>query len=168
MTAFAAILCCHAQPKAIGTSYSFSGLGITYEHHLGSDCFINADVRAEMAALFIDRKNDSGISASVSCNFIIKEWKSRNDNTISIFAGPGIALGLSQDLYKEMGYFFGLKGKIGTECRFDRNISISIALNPVLGSHVIIMDEHIEMKYFKNGLINTILPEIGIKYTFGS
>ena len=67
-----------------------------------------------------------------------------------------------------MGYFFGLKGRIGAECGFNRNISLSVTLNPVFGSHLILMEEHIEMKYYKNGLINTILPEIGIKYTFGS
>ena len=158
----------HAQPKALGTSYSFNGPGITYEHYLNPECFINADIRAEMLAYFMDRTDSPGVSASLSCSFIINEWSSRNNNTIRLFAGPGVAIGMAHNFRKDMGYFFGLKGCIGAECRFDRHISLSLSLNPVLGSHMVLREEHLEMKYYRNGLINTILPEIGIKYTFGS
>ncbi len=166
LIAYAAMTYAHAQPRALGTSYSFSGLGIVYEHDLNHECFINADIRAEMLSFFMNSNDYPGISASFSCNFIIKELASRNGNSIIMFAGPGVTLGMSHDFRKDEGYFFGLKGRVGAECRFDRKIAISVCLNPVLGSHITVIDEHIEMRYFKNGLINTILPEIGIKYTF--
>jgi hypothetical protein len=52
------------------------------------------------------------------------------------------------------------------ECSFERRIAISASLNPIIGSHLMIRDEYLEMTYFRNGLLNAILPEIGIKYTF--
>ena len=166
IAAIAAMTYGHAQSKSLGASYSISGLGINYEYNIYQECFINADIRAETLAVFMNRNNNPGISASLSCNFIIKEWKSRNDNSVSLFAGPGITIGMSDDFRKDLGYFFGLKGRIGAECRFDRHIAISVSLNPVIGSHLIVMEEHVEMKYYKNGLINAVLPEIGIKYIF--
>ena len=137
-----------------------------YEHYIDDDCFVNTDIHAELLAVFMNRNNYPGISASVSCNFILKSWTSHNYGTINLFAGPGIMLGISPDFRKENGAFFGLKGRVGAECRFDRNISISLCLNPALGSHIIIKDEHIEMKYYRNGLLNAAIPEIAIKYSF--
>lgn len=163
---FAAMSLAYAQPKASGASFSISGAGIMYEHYIDNDCFINADLRAELLAVFMNRNNSPGISASVSCNFILKNWTTENYGTISIFAGPGVMLGMSPDFRKENGGFFGLKGKIGAECRFDRNITVSLSLNPVVGSHIIIKDEHIEMKNYRNGLLNAAIPEIAIKYSF--
>lgn len=166
LTVFTVMSFAHAQPRSIGTSYSFSGIEVEYEHNLNKECFINTGIRAEMLANFMNKNDLPGISASVSCNFIIKEWASKNDNVISIFAGPGVALGVTHDFRKDIGFFLGMKGRVGAECSFDRNVSVSICLNPILGSHFTIADEHVVMKYYKNGLINAILPEIGIKYIF--
>ena len=66
----------HAQPKTLGTTFSFSGIGLTYEHYLNDESFINADIKSEMLSYFIDRNRHPGISASVSCNFILKRWPS--------------------------------------------------------------------------------------------
>lgn len=160
------ILYADAQSHSLGTTYSFGGIGIEYEHDLNPDCFINAGIRAETANHFMDSKREVGVSASLSCNFIIKQWSSRNGNTVSAFAGPGATFGKSHDFNKDSGYFFGLKGRAGIECRFGRNISISLSFNPILGSHMVIFDEHIEMNPYKLGLINAVLPEIGINYMF--
>ena len=160
------ILYADAQPRSFGTTYSFGGIGFGYEHELNQDCFINAGVRAETASNFMDSKRQIGMSASLSCNFIIKQWQSRNGNTISAFAGPGAIFGKSHDFNKDYGYFFGLKGRAGIECRFDRKISISLCFNPILGTHMVIFDEHIEMNPYKLGLADAVLPEIGINYMF--
>ena len=160
------ILYADAQTRSLGTTYSFGGIGIEYEHDLHQDCFINAGIRAETASHFMNGKRQIGMSAALSCNFIIKQWQSRNGNTVSAFAGPGATIGSSHDIDGEYGYFFGLKGRAGIECRFDRKISISLCFNPILGSHMVIFDEHIEMNPYKFGLINSVLPEIGINYMF--
>ena len=156
----------HAQPKSIGPAFSLSGFGVMYEHRLNKDCFVDVDLRAELGETFMMRRDIPGISASFSCNFIIKEWISRSGNTVSAFAGPGVSFGMSHDLDREFGYSVGLKGRIGVECCFERDIAISVTLNPVIGSHLSLEDGIVNMKYYRNGLINAILPEIGIKYMF--
>lgn len=158
----------YAQPKAIGGSFSFSGIGLMYEHFLSPSCFVEADIRTETGEFFMGRTDIPGFSAAFTSNFILKEWKSANDNTISIFAGAGVAVGKSNDYHKADGHFFGMKGRAGIECLFDRNISISMSLNPVVGSHLIVFEDHAKLEYYKNGLMNLVMPEIGVKYAFSS
>lgn len=167
LAVFVALFQASAQPKAMGATFSLSGFSAMYEHSFGEDCFVDADLKAEMGEVFRNVTDIPGISASFSCNFIYSKWKSGNGNAVYAFAGPGISVGIASDLHKDRGYFFGIKGRVGVECQFDRRVAISASLNPILGSHLIIRDEYLEMAYYRNGLLNAILPEIGIKYTFG-
>ena len=96
----------------------------------------------------------------------MKRWTTRNGNSFNAFAGPGVIIGYAHDFLKDQGYLFGLKGRVGVECRFDRNVSISACITPVIGSHAMLREDYIEMRYYRNGLISTALPEIGIKYAF--
>ena len=73
---------------------------------------------------------------------------------------------MAHDLRKEYGCFFGLKGRIGMECLFSRDISISLSFSPVIGMHMTLKDDYLVMKYYKYGLIGSAIPEIGIKYLF--
>lgn len=168
IAACASVVVSHAQPKAVGGIFSFSGIGIIYEHALNESCFIEADIKAETGEFFMGRADVPGFSASFTSDFILKDWKSSDGNAVSIFAGPGISVGKSNDYKKGNGYFFGLKGRAGIECIFDRNISVSMSLNPVLGSHLILMGDHAELKYYRNGLMNIVMPEIGIRYSLDS
>ena len=156
----------YAQPKAVGSTFSLSGIGIMYEHALNDDCFVDVDIKAEMGEVFMNKTDLPGVSASFSCNFIIRKWSSRYGTEIKAIAGPGVAVGIASDHYKDFGYYMGLKGRAGIECSFDRNIAVSVCLNPILGSHLSITDNMVQMKYYRNGLINAVLPEIGIKYMF--
>lgn len=167
LAVFSAIFQSGAQPKGIGATFSLSGIGLMYEHNVGEGCFIDADIRTEMGEVFRNVTGIPGISASLSSNFILNEWKSHNGNQICAFAGPGVTVGTASDLHKDRGYFFGLKGRAGIECRFDRGVAVSVCLNPVVGSHLVIRNEYLEMTYYRNGLLNALLPEIGIKYIFG-
>ena len=155
-----------AQSKAAGGSFSLNGAGISYEHILDGGCFLNADIRAELGNHFIDSDRKPGVSLSLVSNFILKEWKSDNGNPVRFFAGPGITAGMAHDLRKEYGCFFGLKGRIGMECLFSRNIAISLNFSPVIGMHMTLKDDYLVMKYYKYGLIGSAIPEIGIKYLF--
>ena len=166
IVAFATMSFSYAQPKAAGGIFSFCGIGLTYEHDLNQNCFIEADLRAETSELFLNRTEYPGVSASLTSNFILKEYSSQNGNPIRIFAGSGITAGKARDLRKDSGYFFGLKGRAGLECNFERGISISVCLNPIFASHMVILGDHAEMKYYRNGLLNLIMPEVGIKHMF--
>ncbi len=166
IVAFATMSLSYAQPKGMGGIFSFCGIGITYEHNLNQNCFIAADLRAETSELFLNRTDYPGISASLTSNFVLKEYRSQNGNPIRIFVGSGITAGKTRDLRKDDGYFFGLKVRAGVECNFERGISVSVCLNPILASHMVIFEDHAVMKYYRNGLMNLIMPEIGIKHIF--
>ena len=97
----------HAQNNAIGTSWSFSGIGITYERNVSEDAFAQVSLQAEMAETFIGRALHPGLSAAFSWNLVFAQIKSRNGNQVRFYAGPGLAAGISQDIKTPPGLFVG-------------------------------------------------------------
>ncbi len=157
----------HAQPKSVGTSYSFGGAGLVYEHMLSHDTFAGLSLKAETAEMFMGRTDHPGISASFTWNLILKEWTSADGNRLNLHAGPGLALGWAKDLRKGEGAMIGLTGKFGLECSFKRKVLISISISPIIGTHAEILDDSIRMTHYLNGLVSSSMPEIGIRYVFG-
>lgn len=156
----------HAQNNAIGTSWSFSGIGITYERNVSEDAFAQVSLQAEMAETFIGRAMHPGLSAAFSWNLVFAQIESRNGNQVRFYAGPGLAAGISQDIKTPPGLFVGLKGRLGMQCIFDRRINISLALSPVLGIYVSKEDEYINARAYRHGLLRAFMPEVGISYRF--
>lgn len=156
-----------AQPKSFGATFSFTGFALSYEHQLSDmGSFIETSLKAEMSEVFLYRTGTPGISGSVTWNFPLKEWKSNEGNMMTLIAGPGLAVGYSNDYKLPHGAFFGLKGKIGIECNFARNVVISACFSPVIGSHILFYRDHLTMRHYRNGLIYSLVPDIGIKYRF--
>ena len=156
----------YAQPRAVGTSYSLTGVGVTYEHSTGDFNYLETSVRMELGEMFIGRTEKHGVSASFTWNRTLKEWTSDSGDCIRIFAGAGGSVGLCNDFSNDWGYHIGLKGRGGIECQYKRQICVSACLAPVLGTHLIIDKEHATMSYYRYGLINALIPEISIKYMF--
>ena len=156
-----------AQPKSLGATFSFTGFAVSYEHELSEkDSFIETSIKAETSEIFLYRANLPGVSGSITWNFPINEWESGEGNEITFFAGPGVVLGCGQDYNMPYGAFFGLKGRVGLECNFARNVVISAFLSPIIGSHIEFYSDHLTMRYYKNGLMYSLVPEVGIKYRF--
>lgn len=159
------LLC--AQPKSVGATFSFTGIGICYEHSLAKEnSFVQVNLRAETPEVFIGRQNMPGCSASFTWNIILKELLSPDGNTIKVFAGPGAAIGWGHDFKERDGLFFGLKGSLGVECDFSRNVTLSASIAPVVGPHIVFHYDHLTMRYYRNGIQYALVPEIGIKYKF--
>lgn len=166
---FAAFLCCmesHAQSKAVTSSWSYNGIGIGYEQRIDEKKFIQVDLRSELAELFYDRTAPIGVSASFTWNIIFAQHPSRHGNKIIYFAGPGASAGWAKDTGSASGLFFGLKGRIGAECVFERGIALSVSAAPVLGMHASAKKNAVNMRLYRNGLTYGMLPEVGIKYLF--
>ena len=163
---YASLLSAYSQPKALGTSFSFSNIGIVYEHQTAPDTFLDVTLKAESTEMFAGRMDHPGFSASVSWNLIVKEWESSEGNSVRIIAGPGVIAGYTADYKDFEGILLGIKGKIGGECLFERNMSISVCICPILGSHIVNRLNHSTMKLYKNGLTYSLIPEIGLKYRF--
>ena len=162
----------YAQEHSIGTSWSFSGIGLTYEYQIKETAFVHVGAQFEMTESFLGRAAVPGGSVSFTFNDIIDSISSRNGNRISFFAGAGAAIGYCKDFRlkrKEQaayGYFFGLKGRAGLRIEYDRNINITAAFAPVLGMHLYTKDETLMMRYYRYGILQTMMPELTISYRF--
>lgn len=155
-----------AQPKAISTIWSFSGIGLGYEHHMSDNNFIQAEMKSELTEVFINRKGRVGVTASFTWNLVFARLTSGNGNTVRFYAGPGAIAGMAVDRKTSAGGVFGIKGRIGAECTFDRHICLSAGLAPVLGMHTSKKNDVLNMRLYRNGLIYGLLPEVSIKYAF--
>ena len=156
----------YAQPKAISSLWSFNGIGLGYEHTMDEHSFIQADLRTELTEVFINRKGKAGATASFTWNIVFAERTSPNGYIVRYYAGPGAITGMANDLKTSHGLIFGFKGRLGTECTFDRNITLSAAIAPVIGMHTSRKNDVMNMRFYRNGMIYGFLPEIGIKYAF--
>lgn len=156
-----------AQPRSLGATFSFTGPSICYEHELGKEnSFIVLEMKAQAAEFYTGHSSYPGVSASANWNMVVKQWTSPEDNTINLIAGSGLIVGYCADHKSAHGLMYGLKGRVGVECHYDRNIIISACISPIIGSHLMIYDDHVVMKYFRNGIQYALIPEIGIKYRF--
>jgi len=156
----------HAQPESLGATFSFSGISVCYEHEVNDDTFLDFAVKADTGEMYLSRERFPGISASFTWNMILKTWDSGNGQKIDLTAGTGMAFGWSKDFMKDRGFNLGLKGRVGARFRFTRNIGISVCVAPVLGMHMTLLKDSIRMEYYRYGLLNAIMPEIGIRYMF--
>ena len=164
---FSALLSSYAQPRTLGASFSYTGISVNYEHALPKDAsFLEAGIKMHMSEMNADRASYPGVSASLTWNSILKQWKSSQGNTISFFAGPGATIGYEKDHKTAEGVFLGIKGRAGIECTFSRKIIISANIAPVIGSHIVYDNGLMSMKYYKNGLLYALVPEVSIKYAF--
>lgn len=161
----------HARTRSIGAIFSYTGLSTSIEipvetKSASRESFIDLELKAENEELYTGRHSYPGVSAAASWNFILKEWKSPDGNTVNFFAGPGVALGYCADYKTDNGVMFGFKGRVGVECHFKRNVIISATFAPIIGSHITDYNGFALMKYYRNGLQYALIPEIGIKYRF--
>lgn len=155
------------QPKAISTIWSFDGIGVGYEHFTSDSEFIQVDIKGETNDIFIKTRWIPAATASFTFNMTFAERTSRNGNTVCFFAGPGAVGGWGKDNNGMNGAIFGIKGRLGAECRFaKRHITVSASIAPELGMHISMKDETSYMRLYRYGLLHSITPEIGIKYAF--
>ena len=155
-----------AQDNSIGMAYTFSCIGLCYERDIRQDTFIDLSLKAETGEILLDRATAPGISASFTWNTILGSRELNETDRIDFFAGPGVHVGWSQDFRKGKGINFGLKGSVGLRFRFARNAEISLCVSPVIGIHMTMQKEGMRMEYYRYGLLNTIIPEAGIRYRF--
>ena len=162
--AFAFSYAVFAQENTLGTSWSFSGIGLTYERNVSPEAFAHISLQAEMSEIFIGKTIYPGLSAAFTWNLVFAQIESRNGIPVRFYAGPGLTAGISGDT--SPGVFFGLKGRAGMQCIFDRKINISISVAPTLGIHVLREEENMITKTYRNGIMQVLMPEIGISYRF--
>jgi hypothetical protein len=119
-----------------------------------------------MGEMFMGRTPYSGLSAAFMWNHIFAQVKSPDGTPVRFFAGPGFAVGASKELDGPRGIFFGLKGRAGAQFVFERGINVSVSASPILGLHMSKEDENFVTDIYKSGILQMIVPEIGISLRF--
>lgn len=155
-----------AQPRSAGITFCFSGIGLSYEQQMSDDSFGEFCLRAETSEIFLGREGKPGVSTSFTWNLVLQEWKTVDSCSIRMFAGPGAMIGFGRDYKNDSGLFYGLKGRFGVEMHSARGVCISVCIAPVVGQHIVRLEESLATRYYKNGLIYGLAPEIGMKYCF--
>ena len=163
----------HARKNTVGTSWGLSEIGISYGRVIKENTFLLAGIHLETGEALAGRTNFPGAAASFTWNTIFARKESGNGNEIRFFAGPGAAVGYCKDIRLKKtehglhGTYFGLKGRLGFEITYARNVNIVICVAPVLGLHMA-KDSggNLLARYYRYGIMQTIMPEIGISYRF--
>lgn len=155
-----------AQKNTLGTSWSLSGIGVTYERNTSDNTFAHVAVQAEMGEMFRGTTPYSGVSAAFTWNHVFAQIESVNGTPVRFFAGPGIAAGAGKDFNGPRGLFFGLKGCLGVQCIYKKGVNISVSIAPLLGIQLTRIDENFVTRAYRNGLLETFVPKIGISYRF--
>ena len=161
----------NAQSTAIGTTWSFTGIGLSFEHMKNDEILLNAGLQLEMSENFLGKPGQLGFSGSFTSNRIFSRTESRNGTEVIFYAGPGVYAGYGRDhsLKNEdrlYGLLFGLQGRLGMNIIYDRNVNISIGIAPVIGMHLTRKDHNLSMKSYRYGLMRMLMPEVGLKYRF--
>ena len=156
----------NAQERSIGATFSYAGTGISFQDKINEETFIEIQLRGETTHLFAAASTMPGMTASLTWNMIFAQMTSPDGNRISLFAGPGILAGFADNIPIHKGVVFGLKGRVGAECSFNRNVAISACISPLIGVHASMKDGMPYMLLYKTGLLNSAMPEIGIRYIF--
>lgn len=162
-------LCTNAicQPKSAGVSFCHSGAGLTYEYFTSAETFVQLQLRTDSIEAGVRTDDEPCFAASATWNIICGELTSRNGNKVRLLAGPGVIMGITDDYMAKRGPFAGLAGRFGGECAFDRGITLSVTVTPMLGMHLSRVEDYISMRMFRKGITYAVMPEIGIKYTLG-
>ena len=156
-----------AQNNVVGTTWSLSGIGLVYERHIDEATFATVGLQTEMKDAVFGINPDLGFSASFTWNLVFATVNSRNDLEVKFYAGPGAAVGYGSDGRTNRDIFFGLKGRVGARCSFDRNIDLAVGVAPVLGLHRYVgQNKNAILKCYNNGILQTLMPEIVIAYRF--
>ncbi len=156
----------HARKKSLGSTFSYAGIGLSYEHKIDDASFMDIQLRMETSSMFSGSSSFPGATASFTWNMIFAQTTSREGNKVIFFAGPGAIAGFAGDLKSRGGFIVGLKGRVGGECTFSRNVSVSLSISPVIGVHTGRTGSMVSMLMYKTGLLYGIMPEVGIKYAF--
>lgn len=156
----------HARDKRIGATFSYAGIGMDYAFEIDKENFAEFQLRMDTMEMFRISSAYPGISASAFWNVYFGKLESRNGNIVRLYAGPGLSLGYASDFQWRHGLIFGVRGRVGGECAFQRGISVAMNISPTIGGHFGIRDNMVGMRLYKNGLLQILTPEVSIRYRF--
>lgn len=156
---------CQAQPRNTGGQFSLNGIELSYQHSVGDSVFVDVNAGIDFIDILDVQTNIPGGKARVTYNFIF--FKKRYESgALSLYAGPGVLAGYIRNK-GVFGPVLGICGRFGLEFNFEsRPITFTADLMPALAVHMRTTGNYTSLDFFKNGLLYSLSPVLGIRYHF--
>ena len=151
--------------KAIGAEFAFSGLTVNYQTHASGRDFNDFNLGLDFHKVLSGESRTPGVRFSYVRDYIFAE-KAKGDFVTRWYAGPGMTAGYVMDKDAGYGAMIGICGNIGVEFGFSEPVCISLSLMPSVATHIRREDGNPDLDLYFNGLLHTLSPRLGIKYSF--
>lgn len=133
-----------AQPRAIGARIGATGFDISYQHTVGKQDFVQAEISTDFGYASSGRP---GFKATAIYNIVFARPAWTEKGTWALFAGPGLSMGYVQDrvVYRsenmvynmrDYGFMLSAVAQAGLEYTFWFPLQISVDLRPYFGFHI--------------------------------
>ncbi len=156
---------CKAQPKNAGGQISLNGVELSYQHSTGDSVFVDVNAGIDFMDLLDGQTDTPGGKVRVTYNFIFFKKKYESGD-LSLYAGPGVLIGYIRNK-GIFGPVLGICGRFGLEFKFgSRPITFTADLMPALPAHMRSMGKYKSLDFFKDGLLYSLSPVLGIRYHF--
>lgn len=157
----------HAQERndlMIGTFHSSKGFGICVEPVVDSLNFDSLTLYADMYGVLTGDHSTPGFKATYSRNMIFKKYE-KEDYTISLYGGPGLAAGYVRDINAPTSFVAGIHGTIGALFTFKRNICVSAGFSSDLAFKLNRNNRNksLEFSLYRSGIYHIVYPEVRIQ-----
>jgi len=161
----------NAQPRSVGVELSPFDIGATYRHAIPNsdlDAFHSVKGGVDIFGNLVHSSPFAGFFVSYSYDIEVLKV-ARPEGVFCMYLGPGINIGMAEDLETPMGFHFGPMMDFGAEYNFKRMpISLEIGFQPTVAMNVTQNDNgHYNMGLYKHGLYSALTPHLGITYRFG-
>ena len=144
-------------PKACGISLT------SYRPGSFSDIRLTADLEK----VLLGQTAMPGIRADWHLNFILLQRAINQGLTANFYAGAGAMLGYVEDGKSGRGVTAALSGNIGVLFHFAGPLSVSVGFSGNVGAHITWSDKSgSTMNWYRSGLKNILMPEVGIRYRY--
>lgn len=140
----------------MGVGYSFRYGELLHTTSLGLD--IHGPI--------LQRNRVPGFYANYSCDFLIAQ-KLHQECDFRFYGGAGVDFGYGDDLKHPVGLFLGPMADLRLEFSSTRvPVRLSVVFRPTLALHCYKEGKQFRMGIYSVGLMNSLIPRIGISYDF--
>lgn len=173
-----------AQPRAAGIRIGASGFDASYQHTLGTDRFVGADLGVDFG---YNANGYSGVKATGIYNFIWARPAWTEKGSWAIYAGPGVSLGFVNDIvpykigkdmtgFPDGGFMFAFAAQVGMEYTFWFPLQLGVEIRPMFGLHAndgkmrvpgtsSYIKYESKVGFYDNGLLG-FAPTLTVRYRF--
>ena len=122
---------------------------------------------ADLADMYLGNAGAPGIKFNFSHNIRIAEFSPQTVDELCLFAGSGFSAGWVTDTGREgYGLCAALSGTFGARAEFSYRLVFTLGLTLETGGLLYREDAHLKSSLYRNGIYQTVMPNLTIAYRF--